>query len=207
MKGLFFLSFLVLFISLDTLAQNQAISSNRMKAGYIIKKQTGDTLYGLVRKHGFLGMNVKKVDFKWYGGEDKKSYRSDSIVEFGYGDVSYKYFNYCGWSKLILKGIIEVYDGNVKQSILSKSSCMAFIKGNEKVKFINAAEVTGLLITEDSPLNERTKKHFKSYISDNPKLMSELENKRFRYVDLVYLVKRYNEWAKNTPDDLSSFNK
>ncbi|MES2139749.1 MAG: hypothetical protein V4511_08555 [Bacteroidota bacterium] len=166
--------------------------------GYIIKREHGDTLWGLVKKNTAMGF-VESVDFKPSDKEKKKPFRADSIIGFKYEHIVYNYFDCCGWSELIAHGKIDMYRGFiVKYKGMGLTTVENFIfnkKGNEKI--IERDEAIKLL--SGGILKNDVKAGFYYYFSDNPELMIELQNENFKYRDLINLVERYNEWAKNNP--------
>jgi len=172
---------------------------NGWQEGYIIKREHSDTLWGLVKKNKAMGF-IEWVDFKPSDKEKKKPFRADSIIGFKYGHIVYNYFDCCGWSELIAHGTIDMYRGLiVKPKCMTIGSVESFIfkkkGGDEKIIERDDAikQLSGGILRND------IKGGFYYYFGDNPELMAELENENFKYRNLINLVERYNEWAKNHP--------
>lgn len=172
--------------------------------GYIIKREHGDTLLGLVKKNMVMGF-VEWVDFKPSEKEKKKPFRADSIIGFKYENIVYNYFDCCGWSELLAHGKIDMYRGfivKLKQSGYSgfgPNTVESFIfkkKGGDE-KIIEREEAIKHL--SGGILRNDIKGGFYYYFGDNAELMAELNNENFKYRELINLVERYNEWAKNNP--------
>lgn len=166
--------------------------------GYIIKREHGDTLRGLVKKNTVNGL-VEWIDFKPSEDGKKKPFRADSIIGFKYAHLVYNYFDCCGWPEPIAHGTIDMYRGSVvKYKGMQLTTVESFIfkkKGDEKIIERDEAikHLSGGILRND------IKGGFYYYFGDNPELMAELKNENFKYRDLINLVERYNEWAKNNP--------
>lgn len=189
-----------------------------LKPGYIVKRETGDTVYGFVKKHKMPGVEVEWVDFKLKAEDKRMSYRDDSITAFGYEDIVYRHFDLCGWSRQLEKGEIMLYQGYIPKfgagimkmetpgsktpmaSTTSDIPCFVFIK-NKRVKTIDNRE-TMLLQTEAKigrVLKKETLNNFKEFISDDPEVLTEFLSVDFRFKHIPALIGKYNRNKATLP--------
>lgn len=204
------------FAQSDTVASSSGRKKHGMQAGYVVRRTTGDTVFGLVKKHSLPGKDVEYVSFKPKKGGKRIFYRADSIIAFGYGDLIYTYFDHCDWSRLILKGDILLYKGvisidgyeQIESDLPSHTAarspnghdvpCYVFIK-NKQIKFIDGRE-TKLLQTETKigrVLKKETLNNFKVFIADDPEVLAEFLSVDFRFAHIPALIKKYNEHKKH----------
>ena len=163
---------------------------------YVVMKTSSDTIHGMMSTP-----RIKTpddwVNFYTVNKNDVKKYKSDSISAFKYKDTEYKFFKYSGWSILIHKGTIDVYKGHIYQQIANYGSkrmeCLVFKKGDQKTKFIGSDEIKAL---SGGIIKQKTKDYFIEYISDNPELLKEFNDEKFKYDDLENLIVRYNNSSK-----------
>lgn len=167
--------------------------------GYIVRRNTGDTVRGLLKWHVFMGNTPEWVDFKIDEDHKKQPYRDDSIVAFGNDKIHWRYFKYCGWAKQIVNGTICMYEGKVNYEIpsfrlrdRSYSPVYIFKKGNEKAVFITKAEgeeLTGVL-------KESQKEELQDYIFGAMEVEIKLLKNDFAFKNLKQLIVEYNDWVK-----------
>ena len=174
-------------------APKDTISNKGWQKGYIVMREKGDTVYGLVRRRAFMGNPFEWLDFKLNETANKKPYRGDSINAFKYGDEIWKCFTYCGWAKKILTGAIDVYKGQIIRPGYKTNSvydCLVFKKGTQPAKFIGADETK---ILSGQILKEKPKAYFKEYIEDEKEILNEFENENFSFKELTGLITKYNK--------------
>lgn len=130
-----------MIVNLDDILLRVSEKQDKTKGfqkGYIVKREHADTIYGLVNMHGFRIIGSEWVDFKINYEARKKPYREDSIISFRYGDDVWMYFKYCGWSKRIIVGTIDVYKGTRLGSPFSTP----FVGGAPPTPFAGGAPAT-----------------------------------------------------------------
>jgi hypothetical protein len=185
------------------------IVSKGFHKGYIVMRESGDTIRGQLKWHVFMGNIPEWVDFKTDDEHKKKPYRADSIIGFGNEEIQWRFFNFSGWSKLIVTGTINVFKGyasDVRTSSYtyptgvsgttmttptSKSTVFALKKGTEKAIFISSGKTL-----ERGVLKESQKYELEDWVSESPDVISKLVKSDFRFKDLPALIVQYNEWIK-----------
>jgi hypothetical protein len=173
--------------------------------GYIVMRESGDTIRGQLKWHVFMGNIPEWVDFKTDNEHEKKPYRADSIIGFGNEDVQWRFFNYSGWSKLIITGTINVFKGYASDGhsypiggpgttmtgTTANSTVFILKKGTEKAIFISSGKTL-----ERGVLKESQKYDLEDWLSESPDVISKLVKSDFRFKDLPGLIIQYNEWVK-----------
>lgn len=168
--------------------------AKRFQKGYVVRKEHGDTLFGLIKIHRPLGV-IESIEFKSDENAKKKPYRGDSILVFYRDGITYRHFAYCGWTELIEKGAIDIYKGYVSVAVTMPGQntiqyCLAFKKGSQKAKFISEGET---ITFSGGILTQKVKNYFKEYIEDNETILADFSRTDFRFKDLQDLVKKYNK--------------
>lgn len=167
-------------------------TSDKWQNGYIIKRETQDTIYGLIKKNMVLGF-VEWIDFKTNNEDKKKPYRADSIILFKYGNEVYRHFNCCGFMERISTGTINMYKGTF-HSYNGAVSCYVFKKKSLEAKMISKEDIKPL---SGGVLKKKIKKNLEDYINDNNELHTEFQQETFKYDDLKSLIERYNASVKS----------
>lgn len=196
---------LLILVSIQSIAQDD--QKQGWQKGYIVMRTSGDTIYGMANEPR-IKTEGDWLNFYTVNIDETKKYKAADITAFKYNDTEYKYFKYSGWSKLIQKGIINIYTGQVfihvgtgmYASSNLKLECLVFKKGIQDAKFIGADEAKGIKSAfsnrNQGVLKQKAKDYFAEYISDNPEILKELYDENFRYENLINLIEKYNLQTK-----------
>lgn len=167
-------------------------TSDKWQNGYIIKRETQDTVYGLIKKNMVMGF-VEWIDFKTNNEDKKKPYRGDSVILFKYDNEVYRHFNCCGFMERISTGTINMYKGTVR-GYGTVYNCYVFKKKELEAKMISNEYTKPL---SGGVLKNKIKKNLEDYINDNNELYTEFQKEDFKYDDLKSLIDRYNASIKS----------
>ncbi len=181
---------LILQLSLGGCAQREFLN------GYVVLN-AGDTLSGVVkdRKEGINSKLLDRVIFK--GESGRKKYRPDQLIAYHRGGSNYHSIPFSTGNDLLGVSRVKVGQRHFLQVYIDGylSLYMDEFIDHDGPNFdgnfylIREGE---LMFTQASLLFFR--KNLVPYFSDAPHLAKAIEDKDYRYKDLITLVRDYNLW-------------
>jgi hypothetical protein len=182
----------------DQLALDTSLNLKDWHLGYLTFKNSKDTLFGWVKQDRWKGSPYEKIVFKKRADQPFDTFILDSLKSYKWGSITYKYFAYSGYSKLLHSGAIDIYKGYLQGNYPNYApDCIVLKKGISKAKFISSNDAYGVktVFYQGGILKKEAKYDIREYISDNPELLIALGKEAFRFEDIEESIVKYNNWA------------
>ncbi len=173
-----------------------SFSRNDFMNGYVVLNN-GDTLYGEVkdRKEGFSAKLINPIIFKGEKGRDR--FRPDEIIAYNRGGANFHSIPYSSGNDLM---------GMTRIKVGRRQFLRVYISGYLSLYEDEFVDGDGpnydgnfYLIREDEMQYALVsmlffRKRLTEYFKDAPQIAEAIDNRDYRYRDIVKIVNEYNKW-------------
>jgi hypothetical protein len=155
--------------------------------GFLTFKNSPDTLFGWVKEDRWKGSRFEKIVFKKRMEQPFETFYKDSLRSYQWGKQYFRYFRTSDFSKLIIRGEVDLYLGHVMVSAPPPGGyrpidCLVLKKGNEPAVFIRI-----------DASHSKIKELIMPLVEDNTEVLSKINNVNFSYKDIENIIAEYNK--------------